>query len=227
MHLKFVFFVLFYLGVQSSSFSASLEDLTPPAEGVNDLSARAQSLNWSEGITYAVEINRSMEEVWSYMSDSLKAKDWSVYFSHITPKDQTAGAGVGSLRRCFRDPEEKSLHWDEMFIGSEQFHERLIYTYHLVNYWPVFLFSDSRFFVKQSYETLAGDRTRLRFTSIVDPKVSWLGKAAFAVGKHEAVEIFRWNLENIKANIEGLSRPNAYQTYPRNITERIFSTQIQ
>ena len=174
----------------------------------------SQSLNWNQALAESVVIDASLNEVWKYASDSSQAKNWSVFFDHISTLPQSAPDGnPGSIRRCFRNRNEEGTAWDEMTIAVEPEVKRQIYVYHLVGFPFDFLAKRTHYFVLQLYEKIDETHTRLSFVTRPEAGsfASWVGAL---IGKSKTREIFKLNLENIKAAIEQKSayvRPNAWK----------------
>ena len=96
----------------------------------------------------SVIINSSQQQVWDYLSENHHAKMWSVFFDHITtlPSDSAdiKEGGIGSIRRCFRRPDETGIRWDEVTVESQAPEFRQIHTYNIQN-WPYADFNELEF----------------------------------------------------------------------------------
>ena len=178
-----------------------------------------------------VIIDASQKEVWDYLSDNSNAKMWSVFFDHISTLETTdsnvSEGGVGSVRRCFRNPNEQGISWDEITVKAEPYHLRQIHTYNIQN-WPVKDFNTLEFDVYQTYEKLGKNKTKLSFTTNLKSPQTAYAKWLFYLAKWETLRVFKVNLENIKAHIEqgqalSYNRPHKWEplTKPEELWQRI------
>ncbi len=152
-------------------------------------------------ISYSVVINKPIEEVWQYASDSTKASNWSVYFTHISPLPGIKDGMVGSKRRCFRRVDETGMSWDEEVMKVTPLKYRRIRTYNLkgTNLRNEHL---AQFRVHQRYKKITKNKTQLTFASKYDgPLILNLLIDLIPIA-NETIRIFKYNLENIKAHIE-------------------------
>lgn len=156
---------------------------------------------YSKQSSYTVTINAPIEEVWTYASDSSKAVEWSVYFTHISSLPGIEDGKVGSLRRCFRRKDETGIMWDEEVIQIKPLEYREIRTFNIKGF-PDPDFEQIEFKVHQHYEKVDTNTTKLTFASELRTpfKPMIILKMLFAVS--EGKRVFRLNLENIKAAIE-------------------------
>lgn len=216
-------YFLWVLLLGSNAF-AHLNELSLPDQGLERLQTSLVSVSWQDGISYTVEIEAPIAKTWEYMSSSDNAKDWSVFFSHISADPSSASDGSpGSLRRCFRDKTEALLWWDETVLKVIPFRERDIYTYHLKGFWPQVFTKNSSFYVRQTYQEIGSQKTALTFSTVADAQNPWVNRLLFQLGKAEGLDIFKKNLENIKDQIEGRPRRHPYESFPRNFLEKVFS----
>ena len=175
-----------------------------------------------------VAIEAPVEAVWAYVGDSRRAAEWSVYFDHIAPLDESPApdGAVGSLRRCYRRADRRGARWDEEVVAREPLRYRQIRTYALRGFRPVAqgLSTGAEFRVEQHYEADGPDRTRLTFATALSRPA--LPAAAWVFGRFasEVVRVFALNLENIKAAVEAQERgvpyrrPHAYE--PAHVWDR-------
>src|SRR5580700_8536666 len=77
----------------------------------------------------SVVIHASPREVFEFMSDSGKAKGWSIFFDHITPLPGSPDGGLGAKRRCFRLPDESGPRWDEEVVEYTPYRSRRLHVY--------------------------------------------------------------------------------------------------
>lgn len=172
-------------------------------------------------VRHAVDIDAPIEDVWEYGSDSTRAKEWSVFFDHITPdtaQGRPADGSIGAFRRCFRDAEEHGPTWDETTEAVDPLRRRRIRTFNLVGFPLGAIGRAQEYDVFQDYERLGVDRTRLTFSSRLRRRpgignlLAWpLVKSTYVVFAQPAgQEIFVVNLENIKAAVEAGHAGRAY-----------------
>jgi hypothetical protein len=178
-------------------------------------------------VRHSVTIDAPVEAVWEYGSDSTRARDWSVYFHHITPKSGPGIAPdgtVGAYRVCYRNADEQGIRWDETTEKIRPLEHREIRTFNLVGFPLGPIGRAQEYAVYQDYERIDADRSRLTFRSkLVRPEgfgrlLSWpLVKGSYVVfGAPAGQEVFVWNLENIAAAVEAehdgrpYDRPHPY-----------------
>lgn len=167
-------------------------------------------------VSHTVTINKNIKDVWTYASDSTKANEWSVYFSHISPLPGVNDGKVGSLRRCFRRSNETGPRWDEEVVELKPKKYRQIRTFNLKNF-NADILKLAQFKVHQRYEFVDENTTKLTFaSSLMGP---WRLDLILALlpSMKESKRIFKLNLENIKAAIEqgdDYKRPHPYE--PKN-----------
>lgn len=154
-------------------------------------------------------IEAPVEKTWEYASNSLEAVNWSIYFDHISPLEAPAPDGeVGSLRRCFRNQDEKGYAWDEVIINVEPQKLRQIVTYNFINFPFSWIHSGEYVFVRQLYESLGPQKSKLTFETITRDGGNPFFRFLFWVSRKKTTEIFLKNLRNIKAAIE--QKPRVY-----------------
>lgn len=161
-------------------------------------------------VSYSVIIEAPRQDVWEYVSDSSNAKDWSVYFDHISALPGIEDGRPGSLRRCFRNEDETGAFWDEEVVKIIKDEYREIRTFNLNGFGRPEL-RKAQFKVEQIYEKLEDDKTRLSFTSEYSGPLDLDVLKALLPAGAEAERIFRLNLENIKSLIEGEGRTHPYE----------------
>lgn len=158
----------------------------------------------------SVIIDAPIEKVWEYASNSNNAKDWSVYFDHISPLPGIPDGQVGSLRRCFRNADEKGVYWDEEVMVIEPLKYREIRTYN-VNGFKEAKLNTFEYKVEQHYEKISDTQTKLTFQASVSKGMD-LSAIYYALRDFRAGNrVFRVNLENIKSQIEGKGRPHPWE----------------
>ena len=158
----------------------------------------------------SVIIDAPVEKVWEYASNSNNAKEWSVYFDHISPLPGIPDGQVGALRRCFRRADETGMFWDEEVKVIRPLEYREIRTFNINGYREAKL-NSVEYKVEQIYEKLNDQKTRLTFNASLAK--GWDLQAVYYILRdfRAGNRVFRLNLENIKAQIEGHGRPHPYE----------------
>jgi hypothetical protein len=201
-----------------------------PRRGIEELGKIDSSVDWRRAFSRSIEIEAPIEELWAYLSDSGLATEWSSYFDHIRPLAGTAPDGTpGSVRRCFRNRDERGPQWDEMTALVEPRKRRLIHSFNFFGYRPSFWTRSSETLVEQRYEGLAPARSRLTFSTIAVPSSPWISRVLLALSEPETVRYFEINLRNIKTALESRRagkpyvRPHAWEPAPASIGESWFT----
>jgi len=190
----------------------------------------------SSSVESEVIISESLDKVWSYNSNDENAKDWSIFFAKIEPcsfddcpenKEFSSGS-IGSIRRCFRNEDERGLFWDEKTLDSwisDSEAYRQIMTYNINGYGSKTIQEKFRLNVEQFYNEIEKDKTSLKFRVTYsqdqdsfssDLNLSFFEKIylkfIFQITKSRTKEIFEKNLSNIKYAIE--QKENYLRPYP-------------
>lgn len=174
---------------------------------VATLVQQSEQVDWDYSISRSIIIDAPVAKVWRYASDSTKASDWSVYFDHISPlPGEFTDGKVGSLRRCFKYADESGEYWDEVTIEVIPERSRKIVSYNFTNYPLPILYRNQYAFVRQLYESVGENQTKMTFQTIRPKNSKFVWKIIFRKTRDEVGEIFHLNLENIKAAIEGQNR---------------------
>ncbi|MEC7985587.1 MAG: SRPBCC family protein [Myxococcota bacterium] len=168
---------------------------------------------YGKSSSHTITIHAPIEDVWAYASDSSKAEEWSVYFTHISSLPGVEDGKVGALRRCFRRADETGIRWDEEVVQIKPLAYREIRTFNIKGF-PDASFENVEFKVHQHYRKIDENTTNLTFASELRKPFSpiIIIKLLFTVS--EGKRIFRLNLENIKAAIEqkeSYKRIHAYE----------------
>ena len=186
------------------------------------LAAVAITLASDGWIRSTITIDAPIEAVWDYGSDSTRARDWSVYFHHITPVEGEGLAPdgtVGALRWCFRNEDETGIRWDETTEASTRLEHRQIRTFNLVGFPLGPIGRAQEYEVHQDYARVDDDTSTLTFRSKIvrgddglGARAAWpLVKASYVLfGAPAGQEVFEWNLDNIRAAIEAEQQGVAY-----------------
>jgi len=182
-------------------------------------------------LSQSTVIEAPLDAVWDYNSDDENAKNWSVFFAKIVPcpdKDCPSNINlkpgeIGSIRRCYRNQNEKGVFWDEITLESykrQSLAYRKIITHNINGYRSESLKNQAEFVVEQKYKELGKSSTELTFSvklqkpdqlrvnndSIEENDTSFwddiIIKTNFALGERRTLEILDKNLQNIKHAIE-------------------------
>jgi hypothetical protein len=151
-------------------------------------------------IEASVVIAAPVERVWRYVGDSANAREWSVYFDHITSLPGPADGQVGALRRCFRRADESGKRWDERVTEVVALRRRAIHVFALTGFRPRSA-NAHEYDVWQVYEPLEGGGTRLTFGS-APSSTSRSARVQWLASRGRAKRTFARNLENIRAALE-------------------------
>ena len=149
-----------------------------------------------------VVIAAPIEKVWAYTKDSSQAKDWSVFFDHISPFGDRPDGSVGSQRRCFRRANDQGLTWDEEVLAIEEPHYRSLRTYNIINS-PIPHMENFECMVEHRLKKLDEQHTELIFSSKPSRTDFRFSNVIQALrGGMQAARIVQLNVENIKKIIE-------------------------
>ncbi len=113
-------------------------------------------------IKHAIEINAPAEKIFNFFGNSNNASLWSSFVDHITvlnPENFTNGTR-GSIRRCFRNRNEKGMQWDELITEAAQNQKRGLSIYNLIG----FAMTAEHLATEQLYERISEKKCRLTFT---------------------------------------------------------------
>lgn len=178
-----------------------------------------KKLDWSQAYSGSVTVDRPISEVWAYVSDSTKAREWSVYFHHIgLISDPKTDGQVGATRRCYRNENEKGVFWDEDILAVEPEKQRILLSYNFNGFRSETKTYSS--FVMQEYIRLNEHQTKLVFKTMGTEAMTFLDKIIFYFARTQVEEIFKKNLENIKNHIEGKSSTYMHTTNAYNFFEK-------
>ena len=157
-----------------------------------------------------IKINAPAKQVYQYLGNSNNASEWSSFVSHIIPlngekfKDGT----IGSIRRCFKNKNEKGETWDEEIIINELNQRRRLTVYNLKNF-PI---SCSGLLTEQLYKTISKNQCQLSFSLFLNEEAGIIEHLKMYYASYQINEIFRKNLENIKRLNESKYRSTLHQS---------------
>jgi len=151
-------------------------------------------------INESILINTSCEAAYKYLGNSDNARVWSVYVDHISPinEDKVADGHLGSIRRCFKNNNEKNGTWDEEILFTEKNKLRRLSCFNFQG----LILSPGLLHTEQIYEDKNGD-CLLKFT-LFSPKNEYGLWEEFKIylASYPTAYIFRKNLKNIKKHLE-------------------------
>lgn len=145
---------------------------------------------------YSIQINQPPKEVFTYMGKSANASAWSTYVNHITVLSGQDGK-VGCQRRCFQNPDETGIRWDETIQVVDTFRTRRLSIYNAVGF-PMYI---DGLVTGQEYAP-AGDGTSLALVLDAPENISFIDRIKFYLGSYKVKSVFKANLENIRREIE-------------------------
>jgi uncharacterized protein YndB with AHSA1/START domain len=189
-------------------FSLSSSWALPPLQV---LQQEADLVNFTDLVTESVLIDAPLLKVWDYLSSSHEAKNWSIFFHHISPLNDLDGK-VGGVRRCYRYENEKGFRWDELTIYSDvQEGKRVIVMYNVKGHPLPFVTRATYTFVWQHYKKMSDYKTLLTFSTMISAKANSMSKNIFNRQSETTKKIFKYNLENIAQNLVGKPSLISYQ----------------
>jgi uncharacterized membrane protein len=148
-----------------------------------------------------VIINAPIDEVFSYLGNSANAKKWSVFVSDIVPLNshKIKDGEKGSVRRCFVKKEYlEQAYWDEEITKVIENKSRILKIYNFHNF-PVHA---DGLLTEQRYYKLDANRTKLVFSLYYENQPGFEDCIKTYYSSFEIHNIFKRNMNNIKANIE-------------------------
>ena len=156
--------------------------------------------NAYRSVRQTITINAAPEVVFSYLGNSANAAWWSVYVDHIVTLNcsQVKDGMPGSIRRCFKQANEKGIVWDELITVVEPARKRQLTIFNMVGF-PV---KAEGLASQQLYERVSGNSTRLTFTLFYLDEPGFRQTLKTYLAAYIVDDIFKKNLENIKSNIE-------------------------
>lgn len=171
-------------------------------------------------VAHRVEMAAPLDTVWTYISDSRNAHEWSVYFDHITPRPVPGSIDgqPGSVRVCYRRADESGPRWSEVILEVEHLKQRRIRTYDVVGIGPAWFGARVAYRVDQFYEHLPDGRSALTFSTVPEARDGVLPTALYPVNAvlfaffhgPSTRDIFQVNLENIAAAVQARAQGRPY-----------------
>jgi hypothetical protein len=158
------------------------------------------------GFTYklvieSIEINAPPDKVYAFLGNSDNAAKWSSYVNHITPlnTNEFTDGQVGSVRRCFKQNDERGIQWDELISINEANKRRQLKLFNLSG----FSLQANSLATEQLYENIEGNKMRLSFTLFfLNKKPGFLDLLKIYYAAYFIKSIYKKNLTNIKIILE-------------------------
>lgn len=150
----------------------------------------------NKAIINSILIEKSPEEVYTYLGNSSNASDWSTYVDHITclNSDQYPDGELGSQRRCFKNNHEEGAKWDEEILINEVNKRRRLSIFNVQG----FSFSANHLRTEQLYEEVNGN-CKLSFTLFVEKgKNTFWEDIKISLAAYFITPIFKGNIRQVK-----------------------------
>ena len=121
-----------------------------------------------QGSSHKVIINAPAKQIYQYLSNSKNASEWSSFVSHIIPLNPkiTKDGTIGSIRRCFKNKNEKGETWDEEIVINELNQRRRLTIFNLKN----FPLNSNGLLTEQLYKTISKNQCQLSFSLFLNEK---------------------------------------------------------
>jgi hypothetical protein len=147
-------------------------------------------------IQKSIVINASVEQLFEYLGNSSNASEWSSFVSHIAPLNPLIAADgtVGSVRRCYKNEDERGEKWDEEILIAEPNKRRQLSIFNLQNF-PI---NSDNLRTEQIYERLDSQQCRITFRLFLTEKARISDHAKMYLASFRIANIFQRNIENIK-----------------------------
>jgi hypothetical protein len=149
----------------------------------------------------SVDIERPCADVFAYLGNSANASRWSVYIHHITPLNAPpiADGAQGSIRRSFRNADERGMRWDELFTIVEPARRRQLRIFNVVDSLSP---RDNHLVTEQLYAPIGDGRCRLSFSLFFERPARWTDELAMSAVAYKIAPVFRANIHNVKRLVE-------------------------
>jgi hypothetical protein len=151
----------------------------------------------------SIDVARPCGRAFTYLGDSSHARAWSAFVNHITPlnPEVTPDGTKGSIRRSFRNADERGMRWDELFLIVEPNQRRRLRIFNMVG-GAAPKESENHLVSEQLYEPLAGGGCRLSFTLEFEQPPSLRDELATRLVGYEVASVFARNIGNVKRLVE-------------------------
>jgi hypothetical protein len=147
-------------------------------------------------IQKSIVIDASVDQLFDYLGNSSNAAQWSSFVSHIVPLNPLIATDgtVGSVRRCFKNEDERGEKWDEEILIVEPHKRRQLSIFNLQNF-PI---SSDNLRTEQIYERLDSQQCRITFRLFLTEKANISDHTKMYLASFRIANIFQRNIENIK-----------------------------
>lgn len=151
-------------------------------------------------ISYEIEIDASREFVFDYLGNSNNAREWSEFVDHITPLNATMvpDGAIHSMRRCFKNENEKGIKWDEEILEVISNQKRKLSCFNLEG----FFMQTDNIRTEQLYKEINPNKTLLTFSVYFEGSKSTWESLKIRSASWYIKYIFKKNMENIKMYCE-------------------------
>ncbi len=151
-------------------------------------------------IAYEIEIDRNKEYIFEYLGNSKNASEWSEFVDHITPLNSTMvpDGDIHSMRRCFKNKNEKGIKWDEEILEVIPNQKRKLSCFNLEG----FFMETDNIRTEQLYEEIDPNKTLLTFSVYFEGQKSIWETLKIRSASWYIKYIFKKNMENIKMYCE-------------------------
>jgi len=151
-------------------------------------------------ISYDIEIDVSKEYLFNYLGNSNNASDWSEFVDHITPLNSTMvpDGDIHSMRRCFKNEDEKGIKWDEEILEVIPNQKRKLSCFNLEG----FFMETDNIRTEQLYKEINPNKTLLTFSVYFEGSKSIWESLKIRSASWYIKHVFKKNMENIKMYCE-------------------------
>ena len=147
-------------------------------------------------IVESIVINEKPNKIYNYLGNSDNAEDWSVYVDHISSlnPDAYSDGEIGSIRRCFKNKDEKGIYWDEEILITEKNERRRLSIFNMNG----FGVETDKLVTEQLYREKDG-KCEISFTLFYgNGKANWYDELKLYFAAYKVAYIFKGNLQKIK-----------------------------
>lgn len=157
---------------------------------------KKQDNNTYKTVAYTIQIDVPVDSVFNYLGNSKNATNWSSFVDHITPlnADQHPDGTVGAIRRCFKEPNEEGIIWDEEIIVVEKNARRKLTVYDLQG----FSMTAKNLVTEQLYKKVNDHSMTLTFSLFFEDGPSFMDGLKMNFASYQIASIFEANLQNVK-----------------------------
>jgi hypothetical protein len=152
-------------------------------------------------ISTKIAIQAPTDVVFKYLGNSANASQWSTFVDHIIPlnSDKFPDGKPGSIRRCFCQPNEKDMRWDELITQAIPDKKRQLLIYNMQEF-PI---TADGLATEQLYYPINYHSTRLTFTVFFkDHEPTVFETIKMYLSAYYIDHIFEANLNQIRILVE-------------------------